>query len=99
MKNLLLRFLFAWKAFWLIPFQVQYEPLHYHCDLIKQAGTCDNEKSEYFGEKENYCNNKAEVAMSFKNVSFEVKEEDYYHVCKKCAKKFEGSKQKYVIKK
>jgi len=91
MKTILLRLSFAWKAFWLIPFHFQYENLHYYCDLRKgNHMICDNEN---IGK----CTNKSEVAMAFTNISFTIKEEDFYHVCKECAEKYKGKKDKYSI--
>ena len=98
MKNILIRLKIAWKVFWLIPFEIQYKPFHYHCDLHKGSNSiCDNQNADYWGDKIHKCNNKATIALAESVLEFTARETNYYHVCSDCAKKFNKSKTKYRI--
>jgi len=98
MTKLLLRFKIAWLAFRLKPFNLQIEPFKYHCDLIPNAGICDNKSAALLDNGVN-CHNNAKVALSEVTCSFSITIGNYYHVCEDCAKKFTGSKTKYKVTK
>jgi hypothetical protein len=89
MRKLLLLFKMAWCAFWLIPFDVQYEPFHYYCQLKKDAGICDN-------QYRTGCKNEATIALAETTCKFEMNEGNYYHLCMHCALEVaaKGGKQK-----
>ena len=82
----------AWKVFWLQSFEYQIKPFHYYAKLIPSAGLCDNER-----RKEN-CPNDAKVVLSKTMARFEVREEDFYHLYHQCASKYEGQKEKGILR-
>ncbi len=98
MKKIILRFKIAWKAFLLKPFEVQLKPFEFCCTLY-DGGICDNQNADILGDKKHLCHNNSKVALAETIVTFDVKKTNYYHVCEKCAKKFNKSKEKYIIQK
>jgi hypothetical protein len=100
MKNIFIRLKMAWKVFWLIPFEIQYKPFHYYCDLRKNSNAiCDNENADKFGDKIHKCQKNANIALAETIVKFTVEERNFYHVCGDCGEKFNLSKSKYQISK
>jgi len=78
--SLFLRLKFAWKAFYLTK-RFEYEfPLEYYCNLIHNAGVCDNNR------RISKCTNEATIALSNPTMLIEFRDASYYHVCKDCAK-------------
>jgi len=83
--GLFLRLKFAWKAFMMQNYKHTF-PYQYHCNLVSNAGVCDNNR------RESKCENMAKVALANPSFVIELKEAEwFYHVCQGCAKKYIGS--------
>lgn len=78
MKNFLLRFKFAWYAFWLMPFTVKYKPFHI-THLANGTFECDNQR------RVNKCPNRTEVFVNETFVKLSIENGWQYIVCKDCA--------------
>lgn len=87
-KKLMLRIKMAWKAFWLIPFEVTIENYKVTEGKMYMIVPCDN-------HIRSGCNKKATKGLYKTNAVFEVNyEADQYLLCDECAKKAEGTKEK-----